>query len=81
MTWNHRVVKHIRHVRGQERIYFQIHEVYYDDEGEYEGRTTDAVAADGDTLEELREELQQMIWACNKEVLICREVPDKQEDD
>ena len=57
--WNHRVMKS---THGEETIY-TIREVYYDHDGSIEGWTADAVAPQGETPEELREELARMI-AC-----------------
>ena len=52
MTWNHRVLRYEDGTLG-------IHEVFYED-GEPTMCTMEAVGAQGDTLEELLEELHRM---------------------
>lgn len=65
MSWNHRV---IRKTFGDE-TYFQIHEVYYDDQGKPKVCTVDSVAAMGETPEILRSELIMMLAAYEKPIL------------
>ena len=69
MGWNHRVMKH----KDGEDDFFQIHEVYYTEDGEVDGYTLNGVAAGGNTLDELRSELQRMLDSLDKEVLIYEE--------
>jgi len=66
--WNHRVMKREK-VDGDDDWY-QIHEVYYKENGEVDGYTSDGIAAGGYTLEDLREELTRMLEATEKEILI-----------
>ena len=67
MYWNHRVVKHVD-TQYDETTYL-IHEVYYEGDDEIVAKTQDGVAPMGDTLEELRNELMNMLAACEKEIL------------
>jgi|14BtaG_2_1085337.scaffolds.fasta_scaffold32907_2 hypothetical protein len=55
MTWNHRVISR----EGQDEL--AIHEVYYDEDGEPNMVTNDAVGIYGETVEELRETLERML--------------------
>jgi hypothetical protein len=69
MGWNHRVMKH----KDGEDDFFQIHEVYYTEDGEVDGYTLNGAAAGGNTLDELRSELQRMLDSLDKEVLTYEE--------
>jgi hypothetical protein len=69
--WNYRVVRKayppgkdgtIEYVLG-------IHEVYYDDNGEPEMVTEDRMDPHGETLEELRDDIEHMRLALDKPVL------------
>jgi len=64
MGWNHRVMKQ----KDGNEDWYQIHEVYYKD-GKVDGYTTNGIAAGGNTLEELRVELNRMLESLDKEVL------------
>jgi hypothetical protein len=66
MGWNHRVMKH----KDREDDFFTIHEVYYDKEGKVYGYTTKGSSAGGNSLQELREDLERMLKSLDKEVLI-----------
>jgi len=69
MGWNHRVMKH----KDGEDDFFQIHEVYYDKNGKVDGYTANGTSAGGNSLDELRSELQRMIDSLDKDVLIYEE--------
>jgi len=67
MTWNHRVIKYeTRNLFGDPDVGYAIHEVFYDNDGQVRGMTSDAVKPWGDTKEELREELLRMLAALDK---------------
>lgn len=63
MSWNHRVIKTID-AKG-----FQIHEVYYDEEGKIDGWTIEGVTPYSDDSVNLRSELHRMLIAFTKEIL------------
>lgn len=65
MKWNHRVIKHVNKIE----TYYQIHEVYYDDDGKVTAMTENAVAPFGETTDELEWELNRMLDALKKPVL------------
>jgi len=68
--WNHRVMHHVyKSPTGIEEEFFEIHEVYYDDNDKVDGYTKNAIAPGGNTVEELRAELQRMLDCLNKPVL------------
>ncbi len=62
MSWNHRVVRH-----GQNS--YQIHEVYYKDDGSIRDITMRGVAPFGETADALRAELLKMLRAHNEPVI------------
>lgn len=66
MTWNHRVVK----VTEGDELFYGIHEAYYHKgEGEPYAWTDEPVAPIGETLDELRIELERMLAALDKPVI------------
>lgn len=67
MTWNHRVIKRV-YDHGE--IYYNIHEVYYDDDGNIVSWTVDPTAPTGEDSEILRAELERYILALSKPILI-----------
>ena len=63
MGWNHRILAH----EDGELMYFQIHEVYYNKEGNPNGYTTNGVSVGGDTI-------KSITWTLNK-MKECRAKP------
>lgn len=66
MTWNYRVIRHV--TSGGEK-YYQIHEVYYNDDGGVAAMTENAIAPLGETTTELLLELNRMVECMAKPVL------------
>jgi|TARA_R110000824_G_scaffold73073_1_gene186249 hypothetical protein len=62
MSWNYRVLKHV--TEGQEG--YQIHEVYYYEDGSIKACTEEAVVCFGDSEEELKESFKLMEAAFDK---------------
>jgi tRNA C32,U32 (ribose-2'-O)-methylase TrmJ len=67
--WNYRVM---RHTDAVGRTHYAIHEAYYNDVGEVTAWTNEPSAPFGETIEELREELERMLRALDYPVI---EVP------
>ena len=65
MSWNYRVIEH----EDEDVKFYQIHEVYYDKDGNPESMTEDASLPFGDNVEELNHTLIYMISALTKPVL------------
>lgn len=63
MAWNHRIMAHEH--KGD--VYFQIHEVYYDENNTPNSYTKDAISIGGD-------DLKTITWTLNK-MLECRKKP------
>lgn len=81
-VWNHRVIRH-RHVSGWDEPYFYVvHEVHYEIDGDAQeivAWSVEGRAPQGNTLEELREDLELYLAALAKPVL--EEVPGAGGDD
>lgn len=73
MTWNYRVLAH----RDGAGIYFQIHEVYYDEQGNPNGYTERGTTIGSETLESLRSELERMKECLDKPVLSYSDFPNE----
>lgn len=62
MSWNHRVVRHktTDTFDGKEEVYYLIHEVYYNSDGSVCSMTKEGMAPHGETLDELKKDLEWM---------------------
>lgn len=69
MTWNHRVVRQ----DTPEGPVFTVHEVFYAAEDRITNWTERPVAPLGDSLDELRQEIEMFREACAKPVLVERD--------
>jgi hypothetical protein len=65
MSWNHRVLAH----EFKDEIYFQVHEVYYDDEGKPHAHTANAVSIGAESLKDIKWTLNRMKEALKKPIL------------
>ena len=72
MVWNYRVVRN----NSDEWEEFSIREVYYEKDGSVQGITVDAIAPISESVEGLREVLQRMLEACEKDVLVTHSLND-----
>jgi hypothetical protein len=66
-TWNYRVLVRTDGKTGEKT--FAIHEVYYDDAGKPDGCTENSVAPMGETLAELKRDMDHYRLALSKPVL------------
>ncbi len=64
--WNYRVVEHT----VREEIFYQIHEVYYNDKDEITLMSVDPIAPAGDNRVELKQDIEKMLEATMKPALI-----------
>lgn len=67
--WNHRVMRRTYPKAADPTTYFEIHEVFYDANGKPDGWTVDPVAPQGESVEELAQELRMMLKATEQPVL------------
>ena len=73
MVWNHRVFKE---TQPGGTPWYTIREVYYPKiGGKPDSWTADAIAAGGETVEELRDELQRMLRATEQPVIEDTPIP------
>lgn len=63
--WNYRVIKS----KDGEDDYYQVHSIYYNDNSEISAKSLHAAKAGGNTLEELRSDLQRMLEALDKPII------------
>lgn len=66
MSWNYRIVKS-KDYAGDD--YFQVHEVYYDDDGKANGCTENAITPGGNSVEELKSTFEMILESFEKEVI------------
>lgn len=71
MGWNHRVVRHVNPspLDKDEEYYYQVHEVYYNSDGEVTMMTKEGVSPYGNNIEDLTEILEWMTKALTKPIL------------
>lgn len=72
MSWNHRVIASID--ENGEALY-QVHEVYYYEDGRLMGCTEKGVAPMGETSEMLLEEIERFVAAFTKPILTEEDFP------
>ena len=72
MSWNHRIIFHEKNEKQE--TYYAIHEVFYNDDDGIWAFTTDPVKIYGDEEHEIKENLERMLEACDKPILIASEV-------
>ncbi len=61
MVWNYRVIEYDR--------FFAIHEVYYNDKGDITAISEDQMHPQGETLKELKDDMEYFLQAFNRPVL------------
>lgn len=69
MSWNHRVIRRSNAPSSNPKWTYQIHEVYYNDDGSIENWTENPVAPMGENLLELQSEIRHFSGALNQPVL------------
>lgn len=73
-TWEYRVVERVSsHPQIGEVVWHEIVEVYYDDDGKLDA-TSDKICPAGDSVEDLREDLELMLLATSKPVITNEEL-------
>lgn len=71
MTWNHRVFE----VKHKDETYFELREVYYDEQGKVIGYTQEGASPLGEDMDELRQDLGRMLLALDKPILKDEDFP------
>lgn len=65
MSWNYRILAH----QSEEEIHLQVHEVYYNDEGQPNGYTENGVAVGAEDLKGIEWVLDKMKECSEKPIL------------
>jgi hypothetical protein len=65
-SWNHRVMKH---ANGDERPIYQVHEAFYDDDGNLKSWTAEPVCVTTDSVPDILTVLSMMAGAVDRPVL------------
>lgn len=61
MSWNHRIIRHIKpRTHMDDAIYYAIHEVYYDENGKVNGWTEDPIEIMEESLDDLKITIQRL---------------------
>lgn len=71
MGWNHRVLEH----KYRDDVYYKIHEVYYDEEGNPTSYTANGVEVQCDSLEGIKWTLDKMQECLSKPILSASNFP------
>ncbi len=69
MGWNHRVIKVVDKAMGVDEEWYAIHEVYYNEDGMFAGCAERPSTACGESIEEIRTVLEQMLGALDKPII------------
>jgi hypothetical protein len=77
MSWNHRVLAH----KDGNDWFFQIHEVYYDNQHVPNGYTENPVTVGGESLDAVRWVLDNMKDCVDKPILSAENFPNEWEPD
>ena len=78
-TWEYRVVERVAsHPNIGEVVWHEVIEVYYDDDGKLDA-TSDKIYPAGDTVDDLREDLELMLTAISKPVISHEELDSNNE--
>jgi len=75
MKWNYRVLRHTDGGVDSNEEYFMVHEVYYEDDGKPSICTSNECKPFGNTLEELKSDMEMMVDAFEKPVLDYSDFP------
>lgn len=69
MSWDYRVLRKYERTGGKTFVFYEIHEVYYNEHGKVASITEDAVAPYGENISELMIEMSMFLDAFTKPVL------------
>ncbi len=73
MTWNYRILAH----KEEDGMYFQIHEVYYNEAGIPNGYTNNFAGVGGDSLKDINWSLEKMKEATSEPILLADGFPNE----
>ena len=64
--WNNRIVKH----KKDDAVWYSVHEVFYNDNGGINGYTEDPISIVGETVEEVKSQLEMIMKDIEKHEVI-----------
>ena len=73
MSWNHRILAH----KDGDEMYFEIHEVYYDEDGKPISYTADGANVGSESLDGIKWVLNKMKECVNKTILLADDFPNE----
>ena len=73
MSWNYRILAH----KDGDDWFFQIHEVYYDEEGKAHSYTANGVSVGAESIEDINWVLDKMKECVNKPILSVDNFPNE----
>lgn len=73
MSWNHRILA--RKHKGE--VYYQIHEVYYDDNGKPNSYTANPITISSDDIEGIKWQLEHISKCLDKPILSLEDFPNE----
>jgi hypothetical protein len=73
MSWNHRILAH----KDGDEVYFEIHEVYYDEDGKPISYTADGANVGSESLDGIKRVLDKMKECVNKPILSADDFPNE----
>jgi len=73
MSWNYRVIR--KEIFGEE--HYVIHSVYYDKDGNIQSWSADPSVPMGETLEELKDDLEKMLYGITDREIIDKKTLDE----
>ena len=78
MTWNYRVIKKIHKDEKYTEEYYEIHEVYYDEDGKMHAWSENPCSMFGTSLEELKSDGGYFMEALNKPTIEVKKKDNKE---
>lgn len=69
MSWNYRLVKHVKQTTTGQEEWLGIHEVYYDAEGNPHSMSTNPSYPYGENINDLAESIENYVLATQKPIL------------
>lgn len=73
MSWNHRILAS----EHKNEMYYQIYEVYYDDNGKPNSYTENPITIGGDNIESIKWQLDHISKCLDKPILSIKDFPNE----
>lgn len=79
MGWNNRIFRHVTPFNGEDRVWFALHETYYDDQGKPNGWTKEPMCGGFESIDDMIVSLEMMLRDAKRfqnDVLEYKDEPD-----